>query len=143
MLEWVTTGTGCEGDPRCFLPQHILHLGVFLLLARTTAGLGGLAMGAVLFGWMGAYTGALAARAVNPSALLLGWHPWAVLRVAGFILLGLACTEPMARRGLPPLPGRQRLWRWGLALCLADAILKGLAAEWWRLQVLLPLVGRG
>jgi hypothetical protein len=143
MLQWVSTGKGCEGNPACFLPQHLLHLGLFLALALATGGLGALAMGAVLFGWMGAYTGALASRAATPAALLLGWHPWAVLRVGGFLLLGLACAEPLVRLGLPPLPGRRRLFLWGLALCLADALLKGLAAAWWRLVVLLPLLGRG
>ncbi len=139
MLAWVDTGQGCEGDLACFLPQHLLHLLSFSFLALVTAGLGGLAMGCVLLGWMGAYTAGLALASGNCWALVVGWHPWAVVRVAGYLLLGVVLSEPLGRRGLPPLPGRGRWVAWSLGLCLGDLALKWLLAEWWRTKILWAL----
>lgn len=136
MLTWVQTGVGCESTPACFIPQHLTHLAVFTLATVVTAGLGGLAFGAVLFGWMGAYTGGLAQLSQNPLGLVLGWHPWALLRVAGFLFLGVALGEPLARWRLPPLPGRSRLLLQGFTLLLADLALKWVLAQWWRTSVL-------
>lgn len=136
MLTWVQTGRGCEGTPACFVPQHLAHLVLFTLATVATAGLGGLAFGVVLFGWMGAYTGGLAQLSGSPLGLAVGWHPWATLRVAAFLFLGVALAEPLARWGLPPLPGRSRFLLRGLMLVAADLALKWLLAEWWRMSVL-------
>lgn len=138
-MRWVETGQGCEGDPACFVPQHVAHLAVFLVATLGTGGLGGLLMATVLFGWMGAYTGELWRTTGNALALAAGWHPWAVLRVAGFVSLGVAFSEPLLRRDLAVL---RRSWRWwtaGFLLVLADMVLKGFAAGWWRTGVLASL----
>lgn len=136
MLSWVRTGAGCEATPACFIPQHLAHLAIFAIASFATAGLAGLAFGVLLFGWMGAYTGGLAELSGSPQWLAVGWHPWAALRVAGFLFLGVALAEPLARWGLPPLPGRNRLFLRGLMLVAADLALKWLLAEWWRTSVL-------
>ncbi len=142
MLEWAATGNGCESEPRCFLPQHALHAGVFAVAAAASGGLLALAFASVLFVWMGTYAAGLAAASGRSIAVLLAWHPWALLRVAAFIALGLALSEPLLRRGLPPLPGRGRWLAAGCAGLLADALLKALLAPWWWAHVIHPLVAR-
>lgn len=140
MMSWVRTGVGCEGAPSCFLPQHAAHAAAFAAGALATAGLAGLVFAAVLFGWMGAYAGALGAASGAPAlAAVLCWHPWAVLRVAAYVALGVALAEPFARLGLPPLPGRARWFAAGLAGLLLDVLLKTALADAWRSAVLLPL----
>jgi hypothetical protein len=141
MIEWVRTGAGCEGSPSCFLPQHGLHAAAFALATVATAGLAGLVLAAVLFGWMGAYAGALGAASGQPAvAAILCWHPWAVVRVAAYVSLGVALAEPLARRGLPTLPGRRRWLTVGIAGLILDVALKAVLAEPWRQLVVAPLV---
>jgi len=133
MLAWARTGAGCESDPACFVPQHLRHGTGFAVATVVTAGAVGLGFAAVLFGWMGAYAGALGAAAGNAVAAGLAWHPWALVRVAACVALGVGLAEPLARWGRPALPGR---WRWlaaGTAGLLADVALKAaLAQAWWR-----------
>jgi hypothetical protein len=139
MLHWVQTGEGCEGKLACFFPQHVAHLLLFACLTLSTGGLGGLALGSLLMAWMGAYTGGLAQASQSPWALILGWHPWAVLRVVGYLLLGVALAEPLIRGKRLHLPPGDR-WIWaGLFLCALDLLLKALLASWWRSAVLLKL----
>lgn len=141
MAAWADSGSGCEGDPECFLPQHATHAAAFAAATLATGGLAGLAFAAVLFGWMGAYAGALGQASGHPvAAAVLCWHPWALVRVAAFVALGVALAEPLARRGLPPRPGGRRWLAAGLAGLLLDAALKALAAEPWRRLVLEPLL---
>ncbi len=141
MAAWVASGTGCEGDPGCFLPQHALHAAAFAIATAATGGLAGLAFAAVLFGWMGAYAGALGQLSGQPLlAAWLCWHPWAVVRVAAYLALGVVLAEPVARRRLPPLPGRRRWLAAGVVGLLLDVLLKAVLAEPWRRLVLLPLL---
>lgn len=140
MLTWVRTGSGCEGTPACFVPQHLIHLAAFVGLTAATGGFGGLVLAAVLFGWMGAYTGQLAAAAGTSWAILAGWHPWAVLRVAGFILVGVGFSEPLLLRSPRALKHNRRWWLAGFGLCLADLVAKWLLAEPWRVHLLAPLL---
>lgn len=140
MLAWVRTGSGCEGTLSCFVPQHLLHLAAFTGLTLATGGLGGLVLAAVLFGWMGAYTGQLAGAAGNGWALVAGWHPWAVLRVVGFILIGVAGSEPLLLRDRRAPASNARWWTVGFGFCLADVLAKWVLAEPWRVTVLAPLL---
>lgn len=140
MLAWVRTGSGCEGSPSCFVPQHLTHLAVFLGLTLTTGGLAGLAMATMLFGWMGAYTGGLALLTQNPWAILAGWHPWALLRVVGFLFLGVAFSEPLLGGGLASLAKNRGWWLAGFTFCLADLLVKWVCAETFRVAVLQPLL---
>lgn len=142
MAAWARTGVGCESDPTCFVPQHLLHAVAFAVGSVATAGLAGLAFAAVLFGWMGAYAAALAAASGSPvAAAALAWHPWAVVRVVAYLSLGVACAEPLARRGLPALSGRGRWIAFGVAGLVADIALKALFAPFWQRAVLSPLLG--
>jgi hypothetical protein len=137
MFEFIATGSGRESDPGRFVPQHLLHTGVFAVVTLLTGGLAGLAMGAVLVGYMSYYVGALASGPHPLEAGLLGWPPWAIVRVVAFVLLGAVLSRPLLLR----LKGqRTRLWpdrsdrrtlSIALALLLFDIILKATFAPLW------------
>ncbi len=153
MFAFIRSGEGRESDPARFLPQHLLHLGAFCLLAWASAGLLGIVLGALLVGYMSFYVGALAAAGGKPlAALAFGWPPWAILRVVAFVLIGVALSEPLLmaiRRRLRGAPGTGPAgqpgeassraarpgWRaWFLtaaALLVADAVLKAMLAPGW------------
>ena len=141
MLHWARTGEGAESDPSRFLPVHARHLAGFAVLTVVTAGAGGLILGTWLLDYMNYYVGSLTRASDQPlAAALLGWHPWAVLRVIGFIAiavalapLGLALLARLRRR--PPPPGplvARRFLALGLALVAADAVLKTVLAPTWQ-----------
>ena len=134
MFAYVATGHGEETEPARFLPRHAIDLALFVAVSLATGGLLGLAMGSVLVGYMSYYVGSLAAGADPMRAALLGWPPWAVLRVVAFVLIGVVTARPLLGR----LAGRdlrsrveRRLLLAAAVLLLLDVALKtALAAEW-------------
>ncbi|MEE8142327.1 MAG: hypothetical protein V3T77_04445 [Planctomycetota bacterium] len=129
MFRWLETGEGAEGDPARFVPNHLLHFAAFLVLVILTRGVGGLLLGVMLLDYMNAYVGALA-REGNPWLLaLLGWHPWAILRVTGFLLAAILWVRPMEN-------GKKRRkqsgWKWVFLLLACDLLLKWWLAPTWR-----------
>ncbi|PYS96788.1 MAG: hypothetical protein DMF50_03330 [Acidobacteria bacterium] len=144
MFAFIRQGTGPEGDPARFLPQHFVHLAAFAAFAAASGGLLGLASGSVLIGYMSYYVGCLVAAGGAPwRAFLLGWPPYAVIRVIGYVLLGIALSRPIlgriARRPLAWTPGRS--WYAAAAtLLLVDALLKWALAPAWA-ALLRPCLG--
>lgn len=130
MFGWIATGEGAEVTPGVFVPQHLLHLGLFLLLTWASGGYLGLVLGAFLVAYMSAFVGSYA---LEVEALVLGpvvaWVPWSVLRVAAFVLLGVVFTKPLLVRRVWPF-GRQEhvLLLLALSGILGDLALKTLAA---------------
>jgi hypothetical protein len=138
MFHWIRTGEGSEGSLRLFLPQHLVHLALFLALSLVSASVVSISMGAVLMNYMSYYVASLA-RAGVPTATVvgLGWQPWAIARVAAFCALGTVLAEPVL----------SRIWRYpyeGLRAArpvilvaaggiLADWLLKALLAPQWGL----------
>ena len=112
MFSWVATGEGKESTPSQFIPEHVMHFGIFCVLAAATGGAGALLMGAALLNYMNFYVGALVLEASHPAlTLILGWQPYAVIRVVAYILvatvlaevfLGVARRRPPAWRRLKP-----------------------------------------
>jgi hypothetical protein len=136
MFEFLLTGRGAEGDIRLFLPQHLAHAVVFCGLALATGGLLAMPLGAVLMNYMAYYAGALAASAHHPwKAMVLAWVPWAVVRIAGFVILGVVLAGPVLGRALGFEYRLRQQSRWlaaaGAAL-LADVALKWALAPAWR-----------
>jgi len=135
MVRWVRTGVGAESTPSLFLPQHLLHVAVFALLSLATGSLLSLILGAVLMNYMSFYVGSLAGMARHPGiALLCGWPPWAILRVAAFVILGVVLAGPLLRRvaGIPFQWADRRGWIAAAAAGLIlDASLKALLAPAW------------
>jgi hypothetical protein len=131
MFAWLHTGVGAEGDPRQFLPQHAAHLGLFVIASLASGGLLGLLMGSVLMGYMSFYVGSVALASGRPLlGAVVGWHPWSVLRVIGFVACGVALSLPLRQRRLRAVD--LRLLLVGLALVVVDAVVKALLAETWR-----------
>lgn len=134
MLPWIATGTGREGEPARFVPQHLLHLLAFAALALASAGLLGLMLGAVLVGYMSFYVGVLASGPEPALAALCGWPPYSILRVIAYVLLGTVLARPLlarlARRSLAPLDHPRWLGA-AAALLMADIGLKAVIAARW------------
>lgn len=143
MFAWVMTGTGAESTPSQFVPQHAGHAALFVALALATGGVAAMAMGAVLMNYMGHYVGALAARSARPAlTILLGWHPWAVIRIISFVALGVVLARPVLCRVAQCRPAenvRPYVIAAGAGLVL-DAVLKWLLAPAWQ-RLLLRVVG--
>jgi hypothetical protein len=101
-------------------------------------------MGALLMNYMGHYVGTLAAASRQPAmTLLLAWHPWAVIRVISFVVIGVVLSVPLLSR-----IGRfhvdwiaaRKLLCWAGAGLVADIVLKALLAPAWQ-RLLLRSVG--
>ena len=144
MFAWVMTGKGAESSPSVFIPEQLEHAVLFSVLALVTAGALAMPMGAVLMNDMGHYVGTLAASSRHPvETLILAWHPWAVIRITSFVVIGVVLSAPVWSR-----LARSRVdWRLGTRLLLAaaaglvlDIILKTLLAPAWQ-RLLLHVVG--
>lgn len=137
MRIWLETGEGREGVPRQFVPQHLLHAVLFVALSLATGSLVSVLFGAVLMNYMSYYVAQVVLS--TPShpflAAILGWHPWSVLRVGAFVVLGVVLAEPLLARiqGARLFRGSRRPWILlaGCALVL-DVILKAALAPHWR-----------
>ncbi|HEX2252801.1 MAG TPA: hypothetical protein VHQ65_06010 [Thermoanaerobaculia bacterium] len=130
MFRWIATGEGMENDPSRFIPQHLLHLTVFVLLTWASAGYLGLALGALLVAYMSYFVGSYAVAA---DALMLGplvaWVPWSVLRVGAFVLLGVVFTRPLLERRPWPFTRRDYgLLALALSGIVGDLVIKATAA---------------
>ena len=136
MFEFLLTGYGPEGDIRRFLPQHLAHAAVFAALALATGSLLAMPLGAMLMNYMAYYVGALGAASAHPwKAMALAWVPWALIRIAGFVTLGVVLAGPVLGRlfGFEYRLRDQRRWiaLAGAAL-LTDVVLKWALAPSWR-----------
>ena len=99
MFAWVMTGQGAESTPSQFIPQQAGHAALFSGLALATGGVAAMPMGAVLMNYMGHYVGALAASSRRPAlTMVLAWHPWAVIRVISFVVIGVVLSVPLLSR---------------------------------------------
>ena len=143
MIAWVMTGRGAESTPSVFIPQQAEQATLFSALALASGGTLAMPMGAVLMNDMGHYVGTLAAMSRHPLVtMVLGWHPWAVIRIASFVVIGVVLSAPLLAR-----VGRFRVnWtsaRTPFVLACAglvvDVVLKSLLAPAWQ-RILVRLV---
>ncbi len=130
MFGWISTGLAPENDPRIFIPQHLLHLAVFVLLTWVSGGYLGLVLGAFLVAYMSFFVGSYAAASGHPLlGSLLAWVPWSVVRVAAFVLLGALFARPLPARRLWPFERWEvRLMALAFAGLLVDIVVKALFA---------------
>jgi len=144
MFAWVTTGRGAESEPSQFIPQEAGHAAMFAGLALATGGLLAMPMGAVLMNYMGHYVGTLAKTSARPAmTLLLAWHPWAVIRVISFVVIGVVLSAPLLSRigkFRVDWTDARRLLAWAGAGLVFDILLKTLFAPAWQ-RLLLRIVG--
>jgi hypothetical protein len=136
MFEYLATGRGAEGDPRMFVPVHLRHVGTFCVLAVATGASLAMALGAGLMNFMAYYAGALGASSAEPwKAMLLAWVPWALIRIASFVTLGVILGGPLLARviGFEYSLRSNRSW---IALAgaglVVDILLKWALAPAWR-----------
>lgn len=135
MHRWIKTGAGAEGDPRQFIPQHVLHFGIFAILSVVSAGVLSLLMGAVLMNYMSFYVSSvILASSDTWTAVWMGWHPWSILRVISFVILGVLLSEPLiskvVRRPYRLQGTAPFLWI-ALSGLVLDILIKALLAPWW------------
>lgn len=145
MFEWVQTGRGAESTPSVFIPAQARDAAIFCVLALATGGAVAMTMGAVLMNQMGHYVGALAAWSARPAlTMILGWHPWAVIRIVSFVVIGVVLSIPVLSR----VVGFHADWRsavrtylpWAAGGLVLDVVLKSLLAPAWQ-RLLLGIVG--
>lgn len=131
MFGWIATGAGKENDWRQFLPEHLLHLGVFLLLTWLSAGYLGLVLGAFLVAYMSYFVGSFAAASGHPVlGSIAAWVPWSVIRVGAFVLLGTLFARPLLVRRVWPFERRElQLLALGGAGIAADLLIKTFCAR--------------
>lgn len=131
MFAWIATGEGRENDWRAFLPHHLLHLAVFLLLTWASGGYLGLVLGAFLVGYMSYFVGAYAAASGQPVlGSFAAWVPWSVLRVMAFVLFGALFARPLLVRRLWPFEHLEyRLMALAASGILADVLVKAFFAR--------------
>lgn len=144
MFAWVMTGQGAESTPSRFITQQAGHAALFSGLALATGGAAAMPMGGVLMNYMGHYVGTLAASSRRPAlTMLLAWHPWAVLRVISFVVIGVVLSVPLLSRVAKFRVDRsaaRTLLLWACAGLIADVVLKTLLASTWQ-RLLLRIVG--
>jgi hypothetical protein len=136
MFEWIRTGRGVESTPALFIPQHAAHAVLFATLAGVSGGVLSMPMGAMLMNYMGHYVGALSAGSVHPAlTMTLAWHPWAVIRVISFVILGVVLSMPLLSRLFrfqPDWPAARRLAIAAGGGLLLDVALKSMLAPTWQ-----------
>ena len=134
MKPWLLTGVGKESTPSDFIPEHLLHVSAFLLLALVSGGWAALVLGALLMGYMSFYVGQVVLLAEVPLAAgVLAWHPWALMRVVAFVILGVSVARILLLR-----EGLSSWWRTerpalalAASLWVGDILLKTLISRPW------------
>jgi hypothetical protein len=144
MFAWVMTGRGAESSPSQFVPQQARDAAIFSGLALATGGVLAMPMGAALMNYMGHYVGTLAAASRRPAlTVLLAWHPWAVIRIVSFVILGVVLSAPLLSRVFAfrvNWTAARPLLAGACAGLVADVVLKTLFAPAWQ-RLLLRVVG--
>jgi len=130
MFGWIATGAAPENDWRQFLPVHLEHLALFLLLTWVSGGYLGLSLGAALVGYMSYFVGCFALASGHPvTGAVVAWVPWSVLRVVAFVLLGAVFSRPLLIRRPWPFTRREvRLMGLAAAGLVADVLIKATLA---------------
>lgn len=126
MFGWIATGEGKENEWRQFLPEHLRHLAVFLLLTWASGGYLGLVLGALLTAYMSYFVGSYAAASGHPFlGSLAAWVPWSVIRVCAFVLFGAVFARPLLIRKMWPFERMEyRLMALAAAGIAADILIK-------------------
>ena len=111
---------------------------VFSAASLATGGLLAMPMGALLVNQMGEYVGGMVATSSHPAAsAILGWHPWAVIRIIAFVMIGVVLSGTLLARVMNfsfSLRDQKRWLQIAGALLVLDIALKwALAPAWQRI----------
>ncbi|MES1245839.1 MAG: hypothetical protein ABUT39_29800 [Acidobacteriota bacterium] len=131
MFGWIATGEGKENDWHRFLPEHLLHLAVFVVLCWVSGGYVGLVLGALLTAYMSYFVGSYAAASGHPFlGSVAAWVPWSVVRVCAFVLFGAVFARPLLARRVWPFERQEfQLMALAAAGILTDITMKILIAR--------------
>ncbi len=134
MFVWIETGFGREGDWRQFLPQHLMHLVIFLLVARVFGGYAALCLGSYLVAYMSIFVAAVSLASHRPVlGAVVSWFPWAICRVVGFVALGTVLARWRRVKSSERYTAGERSWLVvGASGILLDWLLKATLAERYR-----------
>src|SRR5262249_23417497 len=124
------TGEAPENHPAAFIPVHLLHLGLFLLLTWASGGYLGLVLGATLVDYMSYFVGSYAVASAHPVlGAMAAWVPWSVVRVFAFVLLGALFARPLLVRRVWPFTRLEyQLMALAASGLLVDILMKSLLA---------------
>lgn len=135
MIHWLRTGEGEEGQLSEFLPRHARELALYIPVGVLTAGAGAILMGAVLMNFMDFFVAGAASVSSEPlTTAVLAWFPWSVVRVIGYVVLGVIAAEPALSRWPGSTKRWNPPWRWvaaALACLVADVAIKVTIAPGW------------
>ena len=100
MIAWVRTGVGAESLPSVFVPRHLAYA------ARILRRVGRHRRRAVDADGRGADESdgricrrdGRGERAARRRRSILGWHPWAVVRIVGFVIIGVVLSGVVLSR---------------------------------------------
>jgi hypothetical protein len=129
MRGWLETGTGIEADPARWLPLQGVHL-IALVVGAFIFGLPALVLGTFLLNYMNYYVAQCMLAGREPLlTMVVAWHFWSVIRVAGYIMIASAIYQLEL---LTVQPRRARLiassiiggLTLGIILVIVDALLK-------------------
>ncbi len=137
MFEWIKTGVGRESNPKEFIPQHLIHIGIFVIFSLFSASLLSISMGSIMVNYMNFYVAQLIINSKNKIIpICLGWHFWSLIRVFSFVILGVLLSEPLLsliKRKKPQIGKEKALLLIAISGLILDIILKATFA---------PLIGR-
>ena len=135
MFRWIETGIGAEGDPHLFILPKIKELAIFSSLCLVSAGFLGLFLGSFLLNYMNYYVGCLFIH-TKPGFLwvpvLFSWPIYAILRVIGYVNLGVVLSTPLFSRLFKAKFDRDQVRKQLLLAAIMiglDFILKGSVAN--------------
>lgn len=117
-LHWIKTGEDPEYVVANWLPAHFQLLGAMILFTYLSLGFLPFVQGFFEVDLMNYYVGRLLAGSDgSPVSLLLGWHPWSVLRGICYALLAYEVASLSLQRltGRPLSPSKRRMARMGAA----------------------------
>ncbi|WP_375474332.1 hypothetical protein [uncultured Nostoc sp.] len=147
MLHWIRTGEGSEGTLSLFLPDHLLHYGIFCILCVVTLSSMALIFGTWMLNYMNFYVAELVKVSAKPwLAAILGWYPWSILRIIGFIATGVALAAlglnlvTRIRGEVPKSPFPKTYMLIGIGFVIADIVVKAVLAPIWQ-KLLLSALG--
>ena len=131
---WITTGQDPEYAFSAWVPAHVLLLVAMILLGLSSFGVVVFYQGFFEVDWMNYYNGQLLAHSIDvPTALLLGWHPWSVLRGIGYVFIAFEIVslalQLFSGRRISTFRTRRLRWMLGLAFIVADGVTKALLLE--------------
>ena len=137
MKPWLSGEASKEGTPSLFIREHLLHMVVVAVASLISVGFLALLFGTILVNYMNYYVVSLMRMSSRPLLLaVIGWHPWSVLRVIAFIILGCAFAWPLAARiGKGGKFDRRRFITMviiAILLEIADIMIKTFIGSSWR-----------